>query len=636
MSERLTHEAVTLRRLGLDSRGVLVVSASGVVRDADARACDSLRYAMADLVGQSLHDLLAADDAAPPGAAALAALLERSAPVERQFRRADGSLIHVEITAARLEDGAVQVVFRDLGDRRVAEAEMRQALSLLTATLDSTMDGILVVDLAGRVELFNRRFAEMWNIPDDVLATRDDSTLINFVLSQLRDPRGFLLRIEELYSQSDAESFDVIEFLDGRVFERSSRPQRLDGLSVGRVWSFRDITERRRTEVALRSSEEQLRQAQKMEAIGQLAGGMAHDFNNILTVIMGFCDLLEDDLEAGSRSAVRVGEIHASAERAAGLTRQLLAYSRKQVLNPIVLDVWQLLRETEHMLRHMIGEDIELDTNIEPGPCHVRADPIQVQQAFLNITANARDAMPHGGRLEIRAARRSAGQVPRRYRLGAVDHVVIEFQDTGVGMDAETRSHVFEPFFTTKGIGKGTGLGLASVYGIVRQSGGAIEVESSPDMGATFRIYLPVSGERPHATRDAITPDHEAPANGETILLVEDEAMVRSFIVQALARGGYRVIEAATGAEALRLARDPGRRIDLLLTDLVMPEMGGQALAAQLHHERPDLKVLYMSGYSQEVVAERVGAGSEIVLLAKPFSAAVLLGRVGQLIAERS
>ncbi len=388
------------------------------------------------------------------------------------------------------------------------------------------------------------------------------------------------------------------------------------------------LAEMQRAYEELAHTKEQLTQSQKMEAIGRLAGGVAHDFNNLLTVILGRSELLRRELASQPAWRRHVDLIHTTADRAAGLTRQLLAFSRKQVLQPKRLDPNAVIGGMAPMLGRLIGEDIELVIAPRAHAGHILVDPSQLEQVILNLVVNARDAMPDGGRLTIQSADATVDDAfAERHpgvRPGA--YVVLSVSDTGVGMDAATRSRIFEPFFTTKEPGKGTGLGLASVYGIVKQSDGYIAVESEPGHGATFRIYLP----RVDATDAEAAPPPTAPpgrGTAETILLVEDDPEVRELVAEILGDYGYRVVPASRPAEALELGSG-GQRIDLLLTDVVMPEMSGRDLAARLTARHPALRVLYMSGYSDEVLASRGVIDPGIRLLMKPFTPEALTSQV--------
>ena len=370
--------------------------------------------------------------------------------------------------------------------------------------------------------------------------------------------------------------------------------------------------------------EQQLRQAQKMEAVGQLAGGIAHDFNNLLTVVTGYSELARAEVSPEHPVSRSIAEISKAAERAATLTRQLLAFSRKQVLAPEILDPNALVANIEALLRRVIGEHIELMIDAGPGVGAVRADPNQLDQVLLNLAVNARDAMPGGGLLTIETR---AAHIDRTHpQLRAGRYVVISVRDTGSGMDESTQARIFEPFFTTKGPAEGTGLGLAMVYGIVQQSGGDVMVVSRPGAGSRFDVYLPRVGDSPAAHGNADAAGTAAIGGSETILVAEDEDAVRRLTTAALRRGGYRVLEAASGPEALAVHGRCGERIALLVTDVVMPKMSGLELAGQLSRRQPDLKVLCVSGYSPEAVGAEGPAAWPF--MAKPFALADLLVKV--------
>jgi signal transduction histidine kinase len=386
-----------------------------------------------------------------------------------------------------------------------------------------------------------------------------------------------------------------------------------------------------------RRAEEQLRQAQKMEAIGQLAGGISHDFNNLLTIINGYSTLLLRDLERSDPLRKEVEHILHAGERAAELTRQLLAFSRRQILEPRVLELNQVVRTLEKMLRRLIGEQIELTTELAATAGCIKADPGQIEQIILNLVVNARDAISgEEGTITLRTAcvniaagslRTSAGPPPSEYLL-------LEVRDTGCGMDDEVKSRLFEPFFTTKEKGKGTGLGLATVYGIVSQSGGQIQVVSQPGAGTSFRIYLPRV-----QPREELTPEMqplETPTGTQTVLVVEDEVDVLALVVHLLRSRGYRVIPAAHPQAAVELFLEQPAAIDLLLTDVVMPQISGPKLAAQLRRHRPDLPVLFMSGHAADTLELQAVIDGGHSFVAKPFMNDELMLKVGEILCNSS
>jgi signal transduction histidine kinase/CheY-like chemotaxis protein len=390
--------------------------------------------------------------------------------------------------------------------------------------------------------------------------------------------------------------------------------------------AIRTLAEQRRAEEEGRIVAERLRHAQRMEAIGRLAGGVAHDFNNLLTAIIGSTRLLLRETGPGDPARTGLEDIEHAADRAAALTRQLLAFSRKQVLQPTVLDLNRVVGETEAMLRHLIRADILVVTSLDPGLPAVEADAGQLEQVIVNLIVNAADALPDGGTIAIstRAPTAVDGGAPQRY-------AVLSVSDNGIAMDEATRERVFEPFFTTKELGRGTGLGLATVYGIVEQSGGSIDVDSEPGRGSTFRVVLP--GVDKEITIPRVpAPVPESTAGTETVVVAEDDAMVRALVRVTLEAGGYTVLEASSGEAAIELCRRHEGRIDLLVTDMVMPGMGGRALAERLTALRPELRVLYVSGYAEADVFDDPGTDAETSFVQKPFTPEELAVRVRALI----
>ena len=385
-----------------------------------------------------------------------------------------------------------------------------------------------------------------------------------------------------------------------------------------------------------RQLEAQLRQSQKMEAIGHLAGGVAHDFNNVLTAILGYCRLML--VQMGSEDSLRshVEQIRQAADRAAQLTGQLLAFGRKQVLNPRILDLNHIVAGIEPMLGRIIGEDIRLSTVLAPDLGRVKADPGQIEQALLNLVVNARDAMPHGGSLVIRTANviLESGELQSATTASGGQHVLLSVTDSGIGMDQETQARIFEPFFTTKEAGRGTGLGLSMVYGVVEQSGGRVGVWSEPGRGSTFRIYLPQvsSDEAMIAESQPVAAPPQDTRGSELILLVEDDAQVRTLVHRILERQGYHVLEASHPQEAILLSDRTREPIDLLLTDVIMPAMNGRELYERLASSRPGLKVLYMSGYAERAFSQEGRTAPVASLIQKPFEPDALVVRIREIL----
>jgi PAS domain S-box-containing protein len=548
--------------------------------------------------------------------------------LEVRARKGNGKAIVLSVTIQRTGSHAqpnvpvgALVVFVDTTERKRLEDAHRHGLSLLSATLESTADGIFVVDRNGSIVTYNQRLLEMWRVPESALQAATEHDVLMRILEQLKDPEGFLRTARKAVRQPGAETSDVLEFKDGRLFERYSVPQRIGSEVVGRVWSFRDVTERSWAEQALEESEEQLRQSQKMEAIGRLAGGMAHDLNNLLTIISGYSQFLTSSLKPESTEHRDADEIRHATKRAEALIQQLLAFSRKQPRQPRRLDLSELVSALTRMLQRLLGEEIRLVTALSTGPSQVLVDHNQISQVIINLVVNARDAMPKGGMVTIETANVDVTDATRRSHGGVRPgpYVMLSVTDTGVGMDHETLAHCFEPFFTTKPTGQGTGLGLSTVYGIVKQSDGVIDLHSEPGRGTSAKIYFPrldheEMTEGAHASEPAVL------SGTETILLVEDEEKLRQLLRKVIEDKGYTVLEAESGPAALRLLGQHEQRLDLLITDVIMPDMNGPELASRLVGERPGLKVLYISGYTDNVVVDQGLGTAPTAILQKPFT----------------
>ena len=434
---------------------------------------------------------------------------------------------------------------------------------------------------------------------------------------------GLVILVGFLFAAAVASMMFLYQTADLRAF----------ALSVANTRLETEIFERARAQERLESSEEQLRQSQKMEAVGRLAGGIAHDFNNLLTAIGGYADFLLADIDRSDPRRDDVREIKKAATRAGALTSQLLAFSRRQIRQPRSLDLNAVLTDLERMLRRVIGEDVTIDWRPSDRLGSVRADPSEIEQVMLNLVVNAGDAMPNGGVVSVTTCTVDFTGADLHPELPPGRYVRLRVADTGMGMDAATRRRIFEPFFTTKGPGKGTGLGLSTVYGIVENLRGTIDVESTPGSGTTFSVYLP-QHEEPAEVIGSGTIATLAPRGVETILLVEDEEGIRALGARILERHGYTVLEAREGRDALTVAAQHGGRIDLLLTDVVMPEMGGKQLAETLMARDPSVRVLFVSGYTDGDISRRGELDPCTAFLQKPFTARSLLARVREVLVD--
>jgi two-component system, cell cycle sensor histidine kinase and response regulator CckA len=584
----------------------------------------------ADLLGKEMLGLVHPDDRVGIRENLAKREGDLSAPLlrtERKYIGFDGRDVEVESLVRPLVyrgRPSTLVVFRDISERKQAEQKLRQSETRFYQAFNLNPEPIIINTLSeGRYIDVNDSFLRVTGYRREEIIGQ---TALETKLWERPTDRARYLQI--LTGTGSVRDLEI-------VFRTKAGAQRTGLISsefvdiAGErcaIAVIRDVTERSMLE-------KQLRQAQKMEAVGQLTGGIAHDFNNLLGVIIGYSDILEAELDPTSKWHRNAAQIHKAAQSAAALTRQLLAFSRQQVLEPTVLDLNTIVTDTGKMLRRLLGENIELKVVLGPALGCVRADRGQIEQVIINLAVNARDAMPQGGTLtletsSVEADRYYASQNPP---MSPGSFVSFAVTDTGIGMDAETQARIFEPFFTTKERGKGTGLGLATVYGVVKQSGGFIWVQSEPGQGSTFKILLP----RVDESVRTVVPDtgsSESWRGSETVLLVEDEEPLRKLILNMLSRNGYSALEAANATEAMDIADKHGEKIDLLLTDVVMPGMSGTDLAARLVLRCPELRVLYMSGYAEFAASQDKLLEHGHPLLQKPFTEESLKRKVREVL----
>ncbi|HMJ56230.1 MAG TPA: response regulator [Polyangiaceae bacterium] len=560
--------------------------------------------------------------------------------VVREYQNGHAGRWFSETKAAiRNKDGQIMGlvgIARDVTERvetaralESSETRYRKQSQILNSILDSMGEGVVVTDPAGRFVLFNRQAKTILGVGmHDALPVKW-AEIYGTYLPDRKTPvapdQHPLVRAMKGEEVRDMELFVKNEVGSGVMVAVTATPLKYEETGgTGAVALVRDVTEQRRLE-------EQLLQAQKMEAIGQLAGGVAHDFNNLLLVMQSCAEFVLQDLPEGDKNREDMGEILAATRRASSLTRQLLAFSRRQASQPKALDLNEVVANVEGMLRRLIGENVDLVTSLSPALGIVRADAGQLEQVIVNLTVNARDAMPEGGKLTIETCNveLTAEDVAIYPGVSSGAHVVLSVSDTGTGIDAATQKRIFEPFFTTKEVGKGTGLGLSTVYGIVQQSGGHLRVQSELQHGTCFKVYLP----RVDAVTDIAQPrrPRTIPVKGAgTILLVEDDEAVRHVAARILRENGYTVLETRRPSEALSVCAESKTPIDLLLTDIVMPETSGPKLAEELSARYPSLRVLYMSGYSGVAPTSTRSIAADAGYIEKPFAASALAEKVRQ------
>jgi two-component system, cell cycle sensor histidine kinase and response regulator CckA len=509
--------------------------------------------------------------------------------------------------------------------QRAATDRLRDSEALLRAVTDTLPDPVFLKGLDGRMIFCNPATLEILGKPARQVIGRtsleiyDDPGLGAGLMET--DRRIMASGVAEVVEEQIPTPRGMRTFLASRAPSRDA-----DGRVVGLICTAKDITDRKQAERELLASEQRLQQAQRLESVGRLAGGVAHDFNNLLTVILGGSETLREDLAAGRpASPDEVEQIHAAGERARDLTRQLLAFARRQVTTLVPLDLNAVVRGSERLLRRVLGEDVEIRTALAPGLWPVRGDAGQLEQVIVNLALNARDAMPHGGTLTLET--RNAGPPTAGPAPGA-GWVQLLVRDTGVGMSPLVKAHLFEPFFTTKPPGRGTGLGLATVHGIVAQAGGRVRVESEPGRGTAFEISLPRGLQAVTAVAEPSAGPAPMVGGTESVLVVEDDPLVREVTARALRSGGYRVLLADGGADALQVVAREGAALRLVVTDVVMPGLDGKTLADELVRRLPGVRVLFVSGYTRDVISHHGVLDSGIEFLPKPFTSSALLARV--------
>jgi len=612
---------------------VALTTADGKYVDVNENFCAAARLPRAQIIGRTALELGQVDQQQHDQFQR--ALEESGGSIQQHeviLRAADGTPAHALISAKTIELHGrkhVLVTVNYIDERVHAEAALRDSEARYRRIVDTTNEGIWSMDEQGITNFVNRRMAEMLGYSADEMIGQ---SLFSFVFPE--DVPIFERRVAALQRGEASVTEKRFRHRGGaQVLALASSTPIMDESRQfkGAFVMMIDITAQKRDQTEREELRQQLEHSQKLESIGRLAGGVAHDFNNMLTVINGYSDMLIKDLPEDHPQRQAIEEIRAAGERAAALTKQLLTFGRRQIGRPRPLDLNALIRGAEQMLQRLIGEDVLLQTELAPSLAPVEADPSQMHQVLLNLSVNARDAMPDGGKLVVSTANASfdAEHAPQGCRPRP--YVTLTVADTGAGMNDETKRHLFEPFYTTKPSGIGTGLGLATVYGIVKQGGGSIRVHSKPGEGCCFEIHLPCA-DRPAEPVAPALPEPPESRKGLTVLVVEDQDGVRRLASRALGSCGYRVLEAASGAEALRLDEAVLRSCHLVVTDVVMPGMSGKTLAEELHRRWPDMKVLYISGYPNEVILRHGLLNGAFNYLEKPFTPSELAAKVREVL----
>jgi PAS domain S-box-containing protein len=612
--------------LNTTTDGVTLVDAASRILDANPASCRLLGYTREELISLGLAELDV--DRSPAEMAALLSGIRdgRRNRFDSRLRTKQGEILNVEVSAAvvPLEIFRILTALKDVTERKRAEEALSENRRQLQSIIDASSAVIYVKDLGGRYLLINRQFERLFNVDKGVILGKTDYDIFPKAAAEVYTAHdlqalaaGRAVEFEEAVPGDDGPRHYISS--KAPLSDNSGKPYATCGIST-------DITDRKRVE-------DQLRQSQKMDAIGRLAGGIAHDFNNLLTAITGYSTLALQGMDPSHPLHDFIREILKAGERAAGLTRQLLTYSRKQAMESKPLSLNTIVSDMERMLRRLIGEDVQLAANLAPDIGNVMADRGQVEQIVLNLVLNARDAMPHGGMLTLETRRTvlDALYVGTHLETSPGPHAMLAVSDTGIGMPPAVQARIFEPFFTTKEVGKGTGLGLSVVYGIVKQSCGSISVNSELGKGTTFRIYFPEIPKVPESP-EAIAEPKETYRGAGTLLLVEDDDQVRRFTRRIIESLGYFVLEAKHGLQALDVLKPHSGTVRLVITDVVMPEMGGIALSERIRAASPAPPILFVSGYSEYVAAHNGNIPHEEHFLPKPFNSHDLAKKIHEIL----
>ncbi len=610
------------------NEGIYMTDRDYVVAYVNQKMADMLGYLPNEIIGKPLVHFLFPEDLADHQERRSHRFEGLSETYERRFRRNDGTecWTNISVTVMRTEDGGFRGSFAmltDITERKLAEEALQNSHSLLAATLESTADGIVVVDTAGKVISFNRRFLELWRIPETLIETRVGGQLLQFLLDQVLVPDEALYNVRALYQLADAGSSDELVFKDGRIFEYYSQPQRIDDTIVGRVWSFRDITGRKRAEEERRSLEDRLQRAEKMEALGTLAGGVAHDLNNVLGIVVGYSELLATDSRESSSARSRANEILKGGQRAAAIVQDLLTLARRGVSNRKVLNLNEIVLECrdspEFAGIFSYHPNIRIEMDLEAHLLNMSGSAVHLAKSLMNLVSNAAEAMPEGGAITIETRNRYLDRPVSGYdEVREGDYVVLSVSDTGEGIPAGDLKRIFEPFYTKKVMGRsGTGLGLAVIWGTVKDHLGYINVESEEGKGTIFTLYFPVTREEISREQVSISAA-EYMGNGESILVVDDVKEQRELAGTMLKKLNYSVVSVAGGEEAVEYLKQ--NAVDLVVLDMIMdPGMDGLDTYAKILEIHSHQRAIIVSGFSETARVNRAQALGAGTYVKKPY-----------------